>query len=42
MLEGVEVSLDDLQLPGLGRRRVGGIRVTGGDAVKLQRRVVAR
>lgn len=40
VLEGVQVSLHDLKLPGLGRGRVGRVGVSGGDAVQLERRVV--
>ena len=40
MLEGVQVSLHDLKLPGLGRGRVGRVGVSGGDAVELERRVM--
>lgn len=42
MLEGVEVSLHDLQLPCLGRCRVGGVGVPGRDPVQLKGRVVGR
>lgn len=42
VLEGVEVSLYHLQLPCLGRRRVGSVSVPGRDAVQLKGRVVGR